>query len=84
MWWAALDPAELAANRELFEESAEAAWQEPWGDRRQELAFIGAGLDQAAIEARLDACLLSEGEMAGGPLAWGELPDPLPAWAPVS
>lgn len=24
-----------------------ARWQDPWGDRRQELVFIGAGMDEA-------------------------------------
>ncbi|MBN8867554.1 MAG: GTP-binding protein [Solirubrobacterales bacterium] len=53
------------------------------GDQRQELPFIGAGLDREAIEARLDACLLTDREMEGGPPAWADLPDPLPQWLPV-
>lgn len=83
LWWAALDSQELEANRELFEQSAEAAWQEPFGDRRQEIAFIGAGMDRAKVEARLDACLLTDAEMESGPFAWSELDDPMPEWQPV-
>ncbi|KAL5362051.1 CobW domain protein [Aspergillus floccosus] len=35
-----------------------------WGDRRQEIVFIGEGIDTAAITGLLDKCLLTEGEMA--------------------
>jgi G3E family GTPase len=54
-------------------------WQEPWGDRRQEIVFIGAGIDWPALKARLDACLLPE-HLAPGPDALPDLPDPFPAW----
>ena len=33
-----------------------------WGDRRQEIVFIGEGLDIPALEARLDKCLLDDEE----------------------
>ncbi|KAK1762638.1 CobW/HypB/UreG, nucleotide-binding domain-containing protein [Phialemonium atrogriseum] len=33
-----------------------------WGDRRQELVFIGERLDHVALEAMLDECLLSDAE----------------------
>ncbi|KAK7978082.1 CobW/HypB/UreG- nucleotide-binding domain-containing protein [Apiospora saccharicola] len=35
-----------------------------WGDRRQEIVFIGEDLDVEGLEALLDACLLDDAEFA--------------------
>jgi hypothetical protein len=53
-------------------------WQEPWGDRRQEIVFIGHAMDEAAIRARLDAALVPA--LGFTPEAWANLPDPFPSW----
>ena len=47
---------------------------------RQELVFIGQGLDEAGIRAALDNCLLTEDELLRGKYYWATLPDPFPAW----
>ena len=56
-------------------------WHPQFGDRRQEIVFIGIEMDEAAMRVRLDACLLDDHEMALGPIAWYALPDPFPRWA---
>jgi G3E family GTPase len=55
-------------------------WTEPFGDRRQELVFIGINLRRDIVEGVLDTCLLDDAEMAAGPESWMRLPDPFPSW----
>ena len=55
-------------------------WVEPFGDMRQELVFIGQGLDKEKMIERLDECLLSEDEVLKGKAYWKSLNDPFPAW----
>ena len=62
-WWAAVPredwpEAHHASILEDFDTAGEG------GDRRQEIVFIGAGLDETAITEALDACLLNDGEEA--------------------
>ena len=56
-------------------------WEEPFGDMRQELVFIGQGLDQNRISELLDDCLLSDDDMIMGQKHWEQFPDPFPEWA---
>lgn len=78
LWAAALPEAErppgwrLAAGRD---------WHPQWGDRRQRIVFIGAGMDEGGLRAMLDGCLLDDDEMALGPGGWAAaFPDDLPSW----
>ncbi|WP_151953241.1 GTP-binding protein [Sphingomonas sp. EC-HK361] len=76
-WWAAIPPARHPTG-EAFQAMMAEKWSPVWGDRRQELVFIGIGMDQADIRRRLDACLLPA--TAFTPQLWADLPDPFPAW----
>jgi hypothetical protein len=56
----------------------------PFGDRKQEIVVIGIDMDEGAIRAGFDRCLLTDEELALGPDGWAKLPDPFPSWdAPV-
>ncbi|WP_417605694.1 zinc metallochaperone GTPase ZigA [Oceanimonas baumannii] len=79
LFWQAV-PEENWPEEEESREHIMASWAEPYGDRRQELVFIGQGLDQSGLCSELDTCLLTDAEMLPGPGAWQRLPDPFPAW----
>ncbi|PUB28365.1 G3E family GTPase [Pseudomonas sp. GV105] len=55
-------------------------WQASTGDCRQELVFIGQNIDFAQMLTELDACLLTDEEMALGVDAWRLLADPFGPW----
>jgi G3E family GTPase/ADP-ribose pyrophosphatase YjhB (NUDIX family) len=75
-WWAAMESDLWPEGLEQDLRSS-GLWQEPFGDRCQELVVIGRH-DHADIETRLDACLLTEAEMQE-PQPWCFV-DSLPAW----
>ncbi len=78
-WWAAESQENWPDDEESLAEIRQ-EWEEPFGDRRQELVFIGINLDETALRARLDACLLDEAEMAVGSDVWALYPDPFANW----
>lgn len=79
MFWSAVPRSRWPDDPEYLE-SIQSSWVEPFGDMRQELVFIGQGLDEQRVRAALDACLLSDDEMLAGRAFWETLPDPFPAW----
>jgi len=79
MWYAAL-PRSQWEHLGGLADWVNSNWQEPFGDRRQEIVFIGVGIDHTRLIAQLDACLLTETEFAAGPEAWATLDDPIPHW----
>ena len=78
-WWASV-ARENWPDHNGVDAYVQAHWQEPWGDRRQELVFIGSGIDWNALKAKLDACLVPI-SMASSPSALPlDMPDPFPIW----
>lgn len=78
-WWAAMPP-------EQWPDDPEAAamirqkWADGVGDARQEIVLIGIDMDEPALRAKLNACLLTDDEMALGPLVWKTWKNPFPNW----
>ena len=79
-WWASVPQANWPADDES-REWIMGNWKPPYGDRRQELVFIGQNIDREEIQKILDHCLLTPEEERIGITSWPEhLTDPFPAW----
>lgn len=79
LFWKAVPKEQWPEDPEYLK-AIDAQWVEPFGDMRQELVFIGQGLNKSDIIQRLDNCLLSEAEVLQGAQEWSSLPDPFPSW----
>ena len=79
MFWSAVPRSRWPDDPEYLA-SIEKSWEEPFGDMRQELVFIGQGLDERSVRSALDDCLLNDEEMFAGRQFWETLPDPFPVW----
>ena len=77
-WWISVPRAQWPRYPQ-FQQLLSRHWSPVWGDRRQELVFIGAGLDESAICAALDECLIGA-ETGFDPRIAHDLHDPLPSW----
>ncbi|WP_373533409.1 zinc metallochaperone GTPase ZigA [Vampirovibrio sp.] len=82
-WWATVPQEEWPEDVETRNEIT-AHWDETYGDRMQEIVFIGMNMNQTDLLDRLEACLLTNEEMASGPAGWSQFEDPFPEYDMVS
>lgn len=66
-------------KKEILAEEVELAekWDPVYGDRMNEIVFIGLEMNREEIEESLDRCLLTDKEMKGD---WTKFKDPIPAF----
>lgn len=74
-WWTVI-PQDRWPRSEEFNDLIDNYWTEEYGDRRQEIVFIGIDYDEKALRDRLDKCLY-DGDWKQPRSA---MPDPFPEW----
>ena len=78
LWWSAV-PKDQWPRDPRFKERMAPYMDPVWGDRRQEIVFIGTDpMDEEEITEMLDACLVPD--IAYQPERWKTLPDPFADW----
>lgn len=77
-WWATVPEGQWPRHPQ-FRQLLERHWHAVWGDRRQEIVFIGSGFSPEAIQEALDDCLTGPDDQFDPELG-RNLRDPLPLW----
>ena len=78
-WWASIPKSEWP-DRKAVEDAIGHYWTDNYGDRRQEIVFIGLKnqMKQDDLWNRLDSCLV--GDYLSAPQAFEKSDDPFPKW----
>ena len=78
-WWTAVSKERWPDSKE-FKSMLDDLWDANYGDRRQEMVFIGLSseMDEKAITARLDACLVDN--YLSDEASFKSDNDPFPLW----
>ncbi|MFT9216870.1 MAG: GTP-binding protein, partial [Acetobacter malorum] len=80
LWWCVI-PTQHWPEDDDWKAMLVGKWDPVYGDRRQEIVFIGTPeMDEAALRAALDACLAPQDTDRFQPELYANLPDPFPAW----
>lgn len=83
-WWTEIDPEEWPEDMEQRMMIAmQVEHSGNYGDRKQDLVFMGIDLDYLSIATQLEAALLTDEELKLQE-AWTEFNDPFPDWEAVS
>lgn len=80
VWWASrsADQRPPESNREFYQWLV-GIWDDTFGDRRNELVFIGQDFDQDKLNSSLEWASLTEEELSN-PESWQSFEDPFPPW----
>jgi hypothetical protein len=78
-WWAAA-PKHKWPQEQQFKDWLAKVWEPGFGDRRNELVFIGVDLDEKKLRALVTSCLVSDEELLGVTSGKEKLLDPFPNW----
>lgn len=79
-WWAAVPKSRWPEIGTQQRQGIESNWKEPYGDRLNEVVFIGTNMDRVEIEKAWKATHLNFTENRKGMKGWRSLPDPFPPW----
>ncbi len=66
VWWSSMSYGERIQYPSFVnnQEYIESKWHHLWGDRMNEIVFIGQEMDEAYIKAQLEQCLINDQEIA--------------------
>lgn len=64
VWWCSMPFKERIQYRSFHENQydIEEGWDKEWGDRKNEVVFIGQNLDKEAYKSEIESCLLTDEE----------------------
>jgi G3E family GTPase len=79
LWWVTA-PSELWPEDQAQRSEIISAFEEPYGDRRQEIVFISQNLDEDGIRKSLETCLVTDEEFKTGSKLWDTFEDPFQDW----
>lgn len=79
--WLAAVPEHQRPQGEEFDQTIKEYWNEDYGDRRQQIVFIGLKneINESDIRKQLDECLAKDWVKNHSQI-WGNISDPFPEW----